>query len=306
MEFPAPPAISEWRLSMNLQKCEALLKAIELGSISRAADQMGYTQSAVSRMIADLESEWDMELLRRSRSGITISSAGQQLLPILRAISADCAQLKYTVNEMHGLHIGLIRVGTFTSIADQWIPKMLTSFQGLYPNIEFELINSEIYSDIEEWILRGKVDCGFVSLPTVNDLNTRFLRRDMLVAVLPENHPQANAETFPIEALEGAPYIMIKEEDDYEIRRFLDSLPYRPKLRFEVSSDHTTLAMVESGLGISIMHSLMADNGRYRVVWKPFDNPQYRSVGIATAKNARLASITKFYIDHVCTYFAFA
>ena len=206
MDLPALPAISEWRLSMNLQKCEALLKAIELGSISRAADQMGYTQSAVSRMIADLESEWDMELLRRSRSGITISSAGQQLLPILRSISADCAQLKYTVNEMHGLHIGLIRVGTFTSIADQWIPKMLTSFQGLYPNIEFELINSEIYSDIEEWILRGKVDCGFVSLPTVNDLNTRFLRRDMLVAVLPENHPQANAETFPIEALEGAPY----------------------------------------------------------------------------------------------------
>ena len=82
---------------MNLQKCEALLKAIELGSISRAADQMGYTQSAVSRMIADLESEWDMELLRRSRSGITISSAGQQLLPILRAISADCAQLKYKI-----------------------------------------------------------------------------------------------------------------------------------------------------------------------------------------------------------------
>ena len=62
--------------------------------------------------------------------------------------------------------------------------------------------------------------------------------------------------------------------------------------------------MVESGLGISIMHSLMADNGRYRVVWKPFDNPQYRSVGIATAKNARLSSITKFFIDHVCEQFA--
>jgi len=289
---------------MNLQKCKALLKAIELGSISRAADQMGYTQSAVSRMIADLESEWDLELLRRSRSGIVISSAGQQLLPILRSINADCEELRYIINEMHGLHVGLIRVGTFTSIADQWIPKMLTSFQSAYPNIEFELMNSENYSDIEGWILRGKVDCGFVSLPTVNDLDTRFLRRDMLVAVLPESHPLAKAETFPIEKLEGEPFIMIKEDDDYEIRRFLDALPYRPKLRFEVSSDHTTLAMVESGLGISIMHSLMADNGRYRVVWKPFDRPQYRSVGIATAKNAHLTGITKHFISHVCTYFA--
>lgn len=291
---------------MNLQKCEALLKAIELGSISRAADQMGYTQSAVSRMIADLESEWDMELLRRSRGGMTVSSAGQQLLPILRAISADCAELKYTINEMHGLHIGLVRVGTFTSIADQCIPEMLTSFQSAYPNIEFELINSEIYSDIEGWILRGKVDCGFVSLPTVNDLDTRFLRRDMLVAVLPEGHPMAKEEVFPIEKLEGEPYIMIKEEDDYEIRRFLDSLPCRPRLRFEVSSDHTTLAMVERGLGISIMHSLMADNGRYRVVWKPFDRPQYRSVGIATARHTRLSGAARLFIDHVCAHFSAA
>ena len=293
-------------MGVNLQKCEALLKAIELGSISRAADQMGYTQSAVSRMIADLESEWDMELLRRSRGGMTVSSAGQQLLPILRAISADCAELKYTINEMHGMHIGLIRVGTFTSIADQWIPEMLTSFQSTYPNIEFELINSEIYSDIEGWILRGKVDCGFVSLPTVNDLDTRFLRRDMLVAVLPEDHPMAKAEVFPIEKLGGEPYIMIKEEDDYEIRRFLDALPSRPRLRFEVSSDHTTLAMVERGLGISIMHSLMADNGRYRVVWKPFDRPQYRSVGIAAAKHTRLSGVAKLFIDHVCAHFSAA
>ena len=59
--------------------------------------------------------------------------------------------------------------------------------------------------------------------------------------------------------------------------------------------------MVENGLGISIMHSLLADSGRYRVVWKQFDRPQYRSIGIATAKNARISGVAKLFIDHVCT-----
>src|SRR5699024_7814092 len=105
---------------MSLQKYAALLKTIELGSISRAAEQMGYTQSAVSRMIMDLEEEWDLELLRRSRAGIQLSSVGQRLLPVLRSIVADCAELDYLVGELHGVHTGMIRVGTFTSVADLW------------------------------------------------------------------------------------------------------------------------------------------------------------------------------------------
>lgn len=94
---------------MSLQKYAALLKTIELGSISRAAEQMGYTQSAVSRMIMDLEEEWDLELLRRSRAGIQLSSVGQRLLPVLRSIVADCAELDYLAGELHGVHTGMFR-----------------------------------------------------------------------------------------------------------------------------------------------------------------------------------------------------
>ena len=107
---------------MGLQKYTALLYAVELGSISKAAAHMGYTQSAVSRMIADLEQEWGMPLLHRSRAGLELSAAGQVLLPHLQAIVSDCAQLEYAVGELHGLHTGLVKVGTFTSVADQWIP----------------------------------------------------------------------------------------------------------------------------------------------------------------------------------------
>ena len=286
---------------MSLQKYIALLKTVELGSISLAAEQMGYTQPAVSRMISDLEKEWQVELLRRSRAGLEVSSVCQRILPILRTICADCEELEFTINEHHGVHTGLVRVGCFTSVADMWIPGLLKSFQALYPNIEFDLINSETYAEIEDWVRHGKVDCGFVSLPTTNDLETRFLMRDELVAVLPTDHPLVDAPCFPVKQLEGAPLIKLREKEDYEVARFLDQIPYTPSARYEVSSDHTILSMVECGLGISITHSLIAETDRYKVVCKRFDKGQHRDIAIATAKNARITSATQLFIDHVCS-----
>jgi len=265
---------------------------------------MGYTQSAVSRMIADLEQEWGMPLLHRSRAGLEPSAAGQVLLPHLQAIVSDCELLEYTVGELHGLHTGLVRVATFTSVADQWVPTLLTGFQQLYPNIEFDLMNSERYAEIEDWIRHGRVDCGFVSLPTVTDLDCTFLQRDMLMAVLPLSHPLVGATVFPVEQLAEERLIALKEDADYEIGRFLDTLPVRPKPMYQVSSDHTILSMVESGLGVSIMHSLGARADRYQVTWKPFDVHQYRDIGIATAKGARLSGAARLFVEYVCRQLA--
>ena len=71
---------------MDSKKFRALLTAVDKGSLTSAAAELGYTQSAVSRMIADLEEHWDVPLLTRNRSGIEISSEGTQLLPILQSI----------------------------------------------------------------------------------------------------------------------------------------------------------------------------------------------------------------------------
>ena len=122
---------------MSLQKFKAFVTAVELGSISRAAQQLGYTQSAVSRMIVDLETMWGMELLHRGKGGIQLTSAGQQLLSVLRTITDDHRLLEDTVREMQGMQIGLLRLGTFSTAADRWIPDLLKAFAQEYPHICF-------------------------------------------------------------------------------------------------------------------------------------------------------------------------
>lgn len=279
---------------MAFQKYRALLHAVEHGSISRAAEQMGYTQSAVSRMISDLEQEWGMALLHRGRGGIELTAEGHQLLPHLRTILSEQEELDYALRELHGLHTGLIRVGTFTTVSDKWIPALLLSFRRQYPNISFKLVNSESYSEIEDWIRRGKVDCGFVRLPTENDLDARFLKRDMLAAILPPDHPLADRASVTGEDLRSDPFILLT--NDEEIRRFSRCITTAPA--YEVSTDHTILTMVEQGVGISVMHSLIADTLRYRVVWKPFAQTRYRDIAIAAPPRA--SAVTRLFMEHVC------
>lgn len=279
---------------MSIQKYLALLHTVDAGSISKAAQKLGYTQSAVSRMIADLEREWGVELLRRGRGGITVTSEGMQLLPRIRSVVSDCAELDYTVRELHGIHTGLVRVGAFTTVEDCWLPGLLKSFQNLYPQISFKLLHSESYGQVEEWIRRGQVDCGFVRLPCAPDLEARFLKRDQLAVVLPPDHPLADAEVYPAQRLKEE--AIIRLETDREISRFLADIP----VRYQVSSDHTIFSLVESGVGMCVMHALMEENCRYRVVWKPLDRTEYRDLGIATGKGTHLSGAAKLFVEHVC------
>lgn len=62
---------------------------------------------------------------------------------------------------LRGVDTGLVKVATFSSVSAQWLPSILKSFGEIYPNIEFDVITSDFYEQVEEWILKGTVDCGF-------------------------------------------------------------------------------------------------------------------------------------------------
>ena len=135
---------------VNLNKYQILLKTVELGSITRAAEALGYTQSAVSRVIADLEREWDMELLTRSRTGVVLSSSGAALLPYVQAVCNAGRELEEQVAELHGLTRGTLRVATFASVSIHWLPAIMKEFLGRYPGIQFDLVSNWEFAEVED------------------------------------------------------------------------------------------------------------------------------------------------------------
>lgn len=283
---------------MSIRKYIAYLRTVETGSITRTALELGYTQSAVSKMIADLESEWQVKLLTRSRSGIELTSEGLALLPSIRAVVKDYVDLGFAVSELHGLQSGLLRIGCFTSMSTSVLPNILKAFHEKYPNIRIQLLNGE-YEDIALWLRRGAVDCGFLSMPVSGEFECRFLLRDSFVAILPEGHPMASEPCFPIERLPEENFIKLNESPDYEVDDFLDSLQAKPHTAYEVSNDFALLSMVECGLGVSIVHDLILHPRHYRLVRLPLDVTHFRDVGIAVKKDVTPSSITKLFIEYV-------
>ena len=101
---------------------EAFVKITETGSFTKAAESMGYTQSAVSQMIKTLEEELDTVLIHRSKKGIELSPDGKEFLPYIKNVYNSHRELIEKRNEMKGLGNGVIRIGTLASISCNWLP----------------------------------------------------------------------------------------------------------------------------------------------------------------------------------------
>ena len=186
-------------MDINLQKLEALLAAVDTGSITAAGEKLSYSQSGVSRMIGDLEREWGVNLLERDKRGVRLTSDGERLIPRVRAVCQEYARLMTEVDDLHGLRTGKIRIGTFSSIATHYLPDILRAFRRDYPGMEYELLLGD-YTEIEDWIRTGRVDLGFLRLPTDPQFSTRKILQDELMAILPEGHSLAESDWRPVRA----------------------------------------------------------------------------------------------------------
>lgn len=287
-------------MDMNIQKYMAFIRTVECGSFTKAAEMLNYSQSGISRMINDLEKEWGVSLLERRHSGVQLTSDGLKLLPFAKSVCSEYHKLQTQVEELNGLQSGLIRIGTFSSVATHWLPNIIKEFQKDYPNIDYELLLGD-YTEIENWILEGRVDCGFLRLPTHPEFETIFLEQDKLLVVLPENHPLVDCEYFPIKSLCDYPFMLLEKGAKAEISEIFERYDISPKVHFTTWDDYAIMSMVESGLGISILPQLILQRIPYRIVTKELEVPAYRKIGLAlrNKKSASLA-VKRFldYIDH--------
>ena len=277
-------------MEMNLQKYLAFVKTAEYGSFTKAAEILSYSQSSISRMIADLEKEWNVTLLERGIGGVKLTSDGTKLLPYAKNVVAEYEKLQMEIDELNGLQSGLIRIGTFSSVATHWLPNIIKAFQKDYPNIDYELLLGD-YTEIEEWIAEGRVDCGFLRLPTRSEFETISLEQDRLLAVIPENHSLADCEKFPVQALCDEPFMLLEKGAKAEISEIFEKNGLTPNVKFTTWDDYAVMSMVESGLAISILPELILKRIPYQIVAKELDVPAYRNIGLAlkSKKNASLA-----------------
>ena len=183
---------------MSIKKYEVLAKVVELGSLTKAAQTLGLTQSGVSHIISSLEADFAFPILSRSKSGVSLTPDGEAIMPAIRNILNGSEQLNQMVASINGLSSGTVRLGAFTSVAVHWLPGIIKEFSADHPNIEIKLLNGD-YHDVAQWLQRGEADLGFVAYPEKLECKCIPLHADRLMAVLPLDHPLAKSNNFPLD-----------------------------------------------------------------------------------------------------------
>ena len=231
---------------MDTKKYAVVEKVVEKASLTRAAEELGLTQSGVSHIVAAVEAELGLPLLKRTRTGARLTPEGERIMPHIRAIVAEERLLYQTAEELHTLVAGKVRVGTFTSVATHWLPAMMMQFQQEHPQVEFELFNGD-YHDVDRWLADGSVDLAFVALPAEGDSRCVPLYRDELVAVLPKGHRLCSLPVCPAAEIAKEPIISLLETSNHDVRRALDAVGAKPDIRFRTKDDYAVIAMVRQG-----------------------------------------------------------
>ena len=286
---------------MALDKYQTLMSVVDCGSLTRAAAELGVTQSAVSHSLDSLEKELGFTVIRRSRAGVQLTGEGERLLPAVRSLLAAAEQLNQTASSIRGLESGTVRIGAFTSVAVHWLPPVLKEFQQDYPKVDFKLLNGD-YHDVEQWLADGSVDVGFVAMPAGVDCECIPLLEDRLLAILPRHSRFENYPKFPLVECETEPFISLLQSSDHDARRALEAAGVKPNVRFYTKDDYAVIAMVEQGLGISIMPELLLKGRHDDLQILPLIPEAKRTIGLAIAAGDRAGPATRRFADYVVRY----
>lgn len=235
-------------------KYAPILRIAELGNITRAADDLGYSQSSLSYIASNLEKELGIKIFRRERQGVTPTRAGEELLAIMRDIEALENKL---VSTAVAQRTSTFRLGTLPSITTAWVPELLKQFYQKFPKTSVHIIERDNYDDLLTCLQQDELDCTFFAGKHSSAYQSHPLYEDNYYVVVAHDHPLAQQTSVQIEDL--FPYSFLpstRNHNSSPIAGLDRQLSSSCKLSTRLSSDAGVLKLVESGFGFTIFSSL--------------------------------------------------
>ena len=298
---------------MSLRKYAAFIKVTEHGSVTAAAAELGISQSGLTQLMNSLEDELGLTLLIRNRSGVKLTEEGEQLLPLMKEVLEADDKLLSLAASLTGAEAEdpgkVLKIGSFTSVAVNWLPDIIRSFSLEEPDVKIELIDCG-YNNIEKSFAEHPMDFGFVRLPLDFKCKTLPLFNDRLLAVLPYDFDKSKLiyneteknYTCPTSLFVTEPVVSLIDTVDRDAKTIFRSAGIVPNICYRVEDDFAMLAMVEKGLGISIMPELMLKNTNHKVLICQLYPPAFRMIGIAFPDYSHLSDTATKFVEFTKKY----
>lgn len=275
---------------MDLEKMKALLCVLDRGSLSAAAEAMGYTPSGISRMMASLEEELGFALLIRTREGICPTQECEQMLPVIRNFVRSGQDCLLMAGKIKGMEVGHVTIGTAYSTFYRKLADLIKAFYEKYPGIKVEII-SGYSTELLEKLKSHQLDLCIISkrgevpgwIP---------ICKDPMMAWVSKDHPLAEEQGIPLEAFAHEKYIDTYPNADIDNVHVFSESGIIPNTQFYTKDSYATWQMVDAGLGISMNNNLNSRewNGNVKVL--PLIPEQIIEIGIAYGGEMSLAGKT--------------
>lgn len=286
---------------MDLKKLTVFLTVADLGSFTKAGEQLGYTQSGITQMMKSLELESGIPLFNKSHHGVTLTEEGASLIPAIRTLLSANESLNQEISFLKGAKRGTIKIGAYTSCTLHWLPQIINTFQKEYPGIIFDIDEGD-EQDISDWISSRKVDIGFTSYQKNQPYLFIPVYDDPMLAVMTPDHPFSQYDSVPIEWYEGVPFIISEYTCINEVHQLLKTHHVKPDIKYTMSNDFSILSMVEHNLGLSILPELILRGRSGNFTARPLVPESSRKLGMAIASYERLSPATKIFIKYAQDY----
>ncbi|MFD9422879.1 MULTISPECIES: LysR family transcriptional regulator [unclassified Streptomyces] len=278
---------------MHFPQLSYFVAVAETRHFTRAAEAVHVSQPSLSQQIKALENELGAELFSRARGNITLTDAGEALLPLARRILADADTARHEVQELAQLRRGRVRLGATPSLCTGLLPDVLRAFHDLHPGIQLLLEEGGSHDLVRE-LARGALDLALVVLPLPSAspaLTTiELLHEDLVVVSAATERAPGRGGSVRIPDLRGAPLVMFRH--GYDLRELTVAAcraeGFEPSFTVEGGEMDAVLGFVRAGLGIAVVPSMVATRSGHDLRTTPLARPGLRRT-IALAHRSDVA-----------------
>ncbi|HEV3046898.1 MAG TPA: LysR substrate-binding domain-containing protein [Solirubrobacteraceae bacterium] len=280
---------------LNVVRLKILREVAYRGSLSAAAQELAYTQSAVSQQIAALEREAGMALLERHPRGVSLTAAGQTLVGHADGILARLQAAEDSLAEIAGLRGGRLRVASFPSAGATLMPLAIATFSASYPDVELTLAEGEP-QEIAPRLRAGELDLALLfefagERSLAQELARTELLEDPMYLALPRAHPLASKTRLRLADLADEAWVQTSRASPgaRHVVRVCHAAGFEPNVAFESDDFQTIQGLVAAGVGVALIPELALSTVREQVAIRTLSPaPPVRRVVAAVPEGARL------------------
>ncbi|MGZ0049396.1 LysR substrate-binding domain-containing protein [Brevibacillus gelatini] len=293
---------------MELRQIQYFIEVAKREHFTEASHNLHVAQSALSRQIANLETELGVSLFIREGRNVKLTAVGKIFLKHVELAMNEIEKAKQKIDEFLDPERGTIRVGFTSSLAANPLPTVISGFRARYPDIGFQLRQGS-YQGLIDSVINGEIDLAFLGPVPTQEKNVRshIFFAENIVALLPAKHPLAKQTSLRLDQLQDDTFVLFPP--GFILRNIAvnacSQMGFTPKTAFEGEDIDAIKGLVAAGLGVTLLPELtLTDNVPRETVKIPISEPLVqRTVGIIIPNNRELPPSEKLFYHFLKEFF---